>query len=182
MFSNPKLYPSKKCKKKSSTVKGLNVDKFLYRKPKHFFPRNIAFGLHWSYMQIDSPCVHVFKSKALSINKCKKKSSTVKVLNVDKFLYRKPKHFFPRNIAFGLHWSYANRHSRCPCYAMKIYQQQWPLVMMHDSMSKLLSYSGVWFGICSVVDSGWFGAIVLVWGFLIRLVTDSGWFGIVAVL
>ena len=61
MSSNPKLYPSIKCKKKSSTVKVLNVDKFLYRKPKGVCSRNIAHGL--DPMQIDTPCVHVFKSK-----------------------------------------------------------------------------------------------------------------------
>ena len=151
MFSNPKLYPSKKCKKKSSTVKVLNVDKCLHCKPKIFFPRSIALGLE--SLQIDTPCVHVFKSKARPINKVKKKSSTVKVLNVDKFLHCKPKRFFPRSIALGLD----PVHIDTPC--------------VHVFKSKALP----------VVDSGWFGAIVLVSGFLIRLVTDSGWFGIVAI-
>ena len=67
---------------------------------KDFFPRSIALGLE--SLQIDTPCVHVSKSKALPINKVKKKSSTVKVLNVDKFLHCKPKRFIPRSIALGL--------------------------------------------------------------------------------
>ena len=56
-----------KWKKKSSTVKVLNVDKFVYCKPKGFCSRNIALGL--DPLQIDTPCAPVFKSKALSINK-----------------------------------------------------------------------------------------------------------------
>ena len=48
----------------------LNVDRFLYRKPKGFCPRNIALGL--DPLQIDTPCAHVFKSKALPINKVQK--------------------------------------------------------------------------------------------------------------
>ena len=78
-----------KVQEQSSTVKVHNVEKFLYCKPKELFPRHIALGL--DPLQIDAPCVHVFKSKARCMNKVQEKSSKVKVLNVDKFLYCKPK-------------------------------------------------------------------------------------------
>ena len=90
--SNPKLYPSIKCKRKSSTAKVLNVDTFLYCKPNCFLPRNIALGL--DPIQIDTPCVHVVKLKLYPSIECKNKSSTAKVLNVDTFLYCKPNGFF----------------------------------------------------------------------------------------
>ena len=67
--SNPKFDLSIKCKKKSSTVKVLNVDTFLYCKPKRFFFRKILRLDFIDPMQIDTPGVHAFKSKALSINK-----------------------------------------------------------------------------------------------------------------
>ena len=70
MFSNAKLYPSikiKKSQKKLSTVRMLNVDKFLYCMPKQYFPRCVALEL--DALQIDTPCVPVFKRKAFPIHK-----------------------------------------------------------------------------------------------------------------
>ena len=66
MFSNPKVFPSMKRKKKSSTVMVLNVDEFLYCKPKRFLPRCVALEL--DAMPIDTPWAHVFKSKAFPIH------------------------------------------------------------------------------------------------------------------
>ena len=40
----------------------------------------------------------------------------------------------------------------------------------------------IFFLICLVTDSGWFGIVGILEHFLICLVTDSGWFGIVGIL
>ena len=45
----------------------LNVDEFLYCKPKRFFPGCEALEL--DALQIDTPCAHVFKCEALPIHK-----------------------------------------------------------------------------------------------------------------
>ena len=45
----------------------LNVDDFLYCMPKQYFPRCVALEL--DALQIDTPCVPVFKREALPIHK-----------------------------------------------------------------------------------------------------------------
>ena len=66
MFSNPKLSPFMERKKKSSTAKVLNVDEYLYCKPKRFLPRCVALEL--DVMPIDTPWAHAFKTKAFPIH------------------------------------------------------------------------------------------------------------------
>ena len=45
-------------------MKVLNVDDFLYCKPKRFFPRCVALDL--DAMQADTPCVHVYNDNPLT--------------------------------------------------------------------------------------------------------------------
>ena len=72
MFSNPKLSPPIKSKKQLSTIKVLNVDEFPYCQPKRCLPRCVALDL--DAMQVDTPWVHVFKSKAFPTHKEQEKN------------------------------------------------------------------------------------------------------------
>ena len=78
----------------------LNVDEFPYCQPKRCLPRCVALDL--DAMQVDTPWVHVFKSKAFPSHKEQEKISTITVLNVDEFLYCQPKRFLPRCVELEL--------------------------------------------------------------------------------